>query len=288
MAERVALDGAHVDDRDVEVGDRGRVGQRPEPRLTAADERRDPQRPVMARDEDEPRDVHVGERRELAAEQVDVDVGRQQRHGVELLEELRRPGQRHLPQRLQRHLRAHRVRGDHDPVGVRARQQPQQPFEPVAGEEGAVAVVEIEPRVRRRRPGVADADRRGAEVVHHLRVAVDALGEVGVEPVDEDHDPPLVRRLPGERGVDRGEEGGLVADAGGVERHEVGLRVGRQAVGKGQRPGLRARAEPRCRTGRSRACATDPGRRPRRRRPRAKSRPGSAPPPRRRRRNGRW
>ena len=204
---------------------------------------------------------------DLAAEEVDVHVGRQQRHRVELAEEARRPDQRHLPQRLERHLRAHRMPDQHDPLRPALAEEPEQPLQPVAGEERAVAVVGVEPRVRRRRPGVVDAQRRRAEVVQHLRLPIDPLGEVGVEAVHEDEDPPVAGPVLRQLRVDRGEESVVVGDARCIDGQEVRPRVGRQALGESSASPAPGRAAPRCRSARSRAPSTAPARR----RPRLRS-----------------
>ena len=224
---------ARVDQRHRQVGDQRRVVDRAQPLARAAQDRRHPQRPVARRVEDVDGHAARGQRHRLPAEHVDVEVRRHEDHRLELGEELRRPGERHAAQRLHQHHRAHGMRGDDDIAGVRARQRLQRRLQPLAGEDRALAVEGVGLHAAARGPRIMHREPRRAKVVAHLGVAIEALGEVGVEPVGEDQDLALGLRLGGKPGVDRPDEPRRVAEILRRDGDEVGPRVGRQAVGKG-------------------------------------------------------
>ena len=126
---------------------------------------------------------------DLAAENVDVDVRRSQHHVADLGRE---PviADRHLPERFDREVIAHRMRQDRDRVDVRIfDQRLQHRLQRVARIDRAVAVVNIVGHVAAGRPGEQHRRDLDARVVDDLCEAIDSFLKTGVEAVDEDENP---------------------------------------------------------------------------------------------------
>ena len=159
-----------------------------EARLVAGDQLREPERLVVLRDEqrDRRRLVAVLDLGDLAAEHVDVDVGRGE-HDVLDLGRQAVVADRHLPQRFDGDVIAERMGEDRNlaHLGV-VGQRLQHRFQPVAGIIGALAIIEIFERLAARGPGEQHRHDVGPGIVRDLREAVDRLLEARVVAVDED------------------------------------------------------------------------------------------------------
>jgi hypothetical protein len=112
---------AQVDDGHVEARDILHACDIAEPVGQARQARRETQRGIVLRGEDDERVGQVSDGLGLRSEHDRGDVGRQEDHAADARH--RRPvaAQRHLAQHLHRELRAHRMRDKDDLAGARSR-----------------------------------------------------------------------------------------------------------------------------------------------------------------------
>ena len=127
----------------------------------------------------------------------------------------------------------------HDNAGdIRLIQQRQQVFQIIAGLQGGFPIGRIGRDICRRGPGVIHRNARRAEVVAHLRLTVQAFGEVGVETMHEDEGLTLAFGAGRDSGVDGADEARAVGNGRAVHGQEIPARVRRRAV-RGEGDGAR-------------------------------------------------
>ncbi len=143
IARVVRLDVAQVDHRRAERRQFRDVGVIADPGVSAPDELRSPQRPVVFRQDDKERLAGLSEPAHLRFEDIDIDVRRSQDDQSELARIRRGARDLDLPQRLDRHPIAERMGNDSDMIGVARQGKPNDMLKAVARRRRAVGVVDV-------------------------------------------------------------------------------------------------------------------------------------------------
>ena len=157
------------------------------------------------------------------AEQVNVDIGRQQEHAADC-PQCRVIGQRQLAKDLHHQLRTHGMSDQDDSPGPGGADPAQHLHQSVTRKQRTVAVIGIGKRRAQRGPGILHHDPRKSQVIVQLRATIQTLDEGVVEAVDKDHGFPFVGGQVQKRAADRGfksRPGQFLR----LRQHEMALRV---------------------------------------------------------------
>jgi hypothetical protein len=142
MAKRIFLapEGAEVDDRHRQIGNRPGAVDTAKPGGIPAQPSRKAQRAVAAGGEHDHIKLLRGNRLHLGLENPDVEIGRHQHDGIGLGQHRAVIGQGGLAHRFHHHHGPHRMAHHDDPVGFRPRKQPEQVLQAVPCDQRRLAI----------------------------------------------------------------------------------------------------------------------------------------------------